>query len=584
METDTGEEYFFNAMTNVTSWELPEELKGIPEGVLRAPAAPQPPPQQQRQAQMQMHAQMQMQMQMQMMQQQMMLQQQQQQQMTGKRSISMPGMLQPPAKVLRSVEEEARARGMSPEDVAFERRLRILRGETAPETSGGRAAEEERRRREEEREARERAAKKEREEEEKRELAKKVKVFHELLTEMKVTQFTMWDSIVTKLAKDERFTLLPTMGARKEAFEAYARGRATARKVEKAQAAKTLAALVEEAVKKEDILEVKEFEKRYGKDERLKKYSSLSAKEIKEAFEKVAGPIREARLKEKNVDRAEGRHIYVGLLQECEWIRHDSHWSDVRRRLRKDSARYSRCGLASEEKEDLFYDHLKRLQKARERERKLRNLEDEARRRRERESRELEHRRRVRERTEAIENLKCVYEEMVKKPMRWEEVEERLCAMPRFTTRVLGEREKREILSEHLEHLGISTRRQFIALLESMPGVTLDSTFAEVETALGLLDDSRAQLLDEEGRKEAVDSYTRRLVADAARQFKALLENDVSKITPARSGPSFDKALRLMRRDKRWKALDGHAHVRDQLIMEFIDVGAQSDSDDGDSE
>ena len=164
-------------------------------------------------------------------------------------------------------------------------------------------------------------------------------------------------------------------------------------------------------------------------------------------------------------------------------------------------------------------------------------------------------------------------------PMQWEEVEERLCAMPRFTTRALSDREKKEILSEHLEHLDFSTRRQFIALLESMPGVTLDSTFEEVEAALGRLDDPRAKLLEGESKREAVDSLIRRLVADAARQFKALLENDVAKITPARSGPSFDKALRLMRRDKRWRALDGHAEVRDELILEYIDGGASDDED-----
>jgi len=571
VETDTGEEYFFNAMTNVTSWEVPEELAAIPAHVLRAPAPPRPTPAQvQQQMQTHMQAQMQAHMQAQIqaqMQAQMHMQAQMQAQMTGKRPGSAAGMQQPPAKVMRSVEEEARARGMSAEDVAFERRLRMLRGEAPPDAE------------EEERKEREAEERKEKEEKERRERAEQEKMFFELLAEHKVTQFTMWDAVETKLAKDERFSALPTQSARKEAFERYARERAGKRRQEKVTAAKALAGLVREAVAA-GVLEASAFKKEYGSDERYNVAGALSAKEVEEMFEKEAKPVREQRLKEKKLDRAEGRQMYVGLLQECSWIRYDSHWSDVRRRLRRDSARYSKCGLSSDEKEDLFYEHVDRLKKTRDRERKLRQLEEEARRRREREARDLEYRKRVRERKEAVEGLQCLYEEMVKRHFSWEEAEERLGAMPRFNTRAISEREKRELLAEHLEKLGLGQRRQFLSLLESMPGVTVDSTVEGVTASLATVDDSRAGLLDEAGRREAIETHLRRLVADAARHFRRLLEEDVAKITPARSGPSFDKALRLMRKDKRWKALDSHADVRDQLIIEYMEGGAAPGSDE----
>lgn len=63
------------------------------------------------------------------------------------------------------------------------------------------------------------------------------------------------------------------------------------------------------------------------------------------------------------------------------------------------------------------------------------------------------------------------------------------------------------------------------------------------------------------------------MLSEAKSGFKDLLQTMKKEITLSKSGPQFDSALDIIKRDPRWKALDLKSDIREELLNEYKKFG-----------
>merc|ERR1712137_353069 len=170
---------------------------------------------------------------------------------------------------------------------------------------------------------------------------------------------------------------------------------------------------------------------------------------------------------------------------------------------------------------------------------------------------------------EAEEQLRVLYTEFITKPCSWEEAQGRLLGKSRFENRLLGRSRNRELFEKHLESLRQSQAATFYEMLKSaLPPIALGSIYETCQ--MRLQKDPRYETLStEEERKATFERYQDDLLRDAEKGFRTLLRNMTTEITLSKSGPHFERALEIIKKDPRWRALDLRSDRRDALLEEY---------------
>lgn len=217
----------------------------------------------------------------------------------------------------------------------------------------------------------------------------RLKQFREMLIEKQVSAFSTWEKELHKIVFDSRYLLL-TSKERKAAFDNYVKERAEEERKEKKGRLKQVKEhfmkfLDEVQSQHYPRLSYNEFCQKYGRDERFKAVEKSRDREA--FFSEHASETKRREKEEKAHSRDKVREMFLEILKD-KILDYHLKWPDVRKRFEHES-RFS--ALDSDEKEDLFRIHQKKLKaeaKARKKRKKAKNKEK-ARRLKEKSHREI---------------------------------------------------------------------------------------------------------------------------------------------------------------------------------------------------
>ncbi|KIJ53807.1 hypothetical protein M422DRAFT_25572 [Sphaerobolus stellatus SS14] len=197
-------------------------------------------------------------------------------------------------------------------------------------------------------------------------------LFKTLLKEKDVNPLHPWDTSLPLFINDPRYVLLPSVSARREAFDEYCRDAARAQRAAKAAAQK------EEAEKaagtgvdkdketylkllKEEVTSTRttwtDFRRKWKKDRRY--YGWAGEREREKAFREWLKEL--ADIKKKAAEKAE-REFFL-LLKEHKEIKPGDVWKEVKRKIDPKDRRYDAVGSSSL-REELFNTYLKTLEQS----------------------------------------------------------------------------------------------------------------------------------------------------------------------------------------------------------------------------
>ncbi|ODN01142.1 Transcription elongation regulator 1 [Orchesella cincta] len=204
----------------------------------------------------------------------------------------------------------------------------------------------------------------------------RLKQFREMLIEKQVSAFSTWEKELHKIVFDSRYLLL-TSKERKAAFDNYVKERAEEERKEK----KTRMKQVKEHFMKflDEVqsqnyprLSFNEFVQKYGRDERFKAVEKSRDREA--YFLEHISEMKRREKEERAHSKEKTKDMFLDSLRDKVFDYH-LKWADVRKKFENDS-RFSM--VDSEEKEELFRIHQKKLKaeaKARKKKKKAKNKE-----------------------------------------------------------------------------------------------------------------------------------------------------------------------------------------------------------------
>lgn len=305
--------------------------------------------------------------------------------------------------------------------------------------------------------------------------------FKEMLKERGVAPFSKWDKELPKIVFDPRFKAVQSYSARRALFEHYVRTRAEEERKEKRAAHKAAVEgfkqLLEEA--KVDIdhnTDYQTFKKKWGHDPR---FELLDRKDREILLNERVYVQRRANAEKNEAIRATSTSNFKAMLFENASINLSSRWSKVKDSLRSDP-RYK--SVAHEDREVLFNEYISEMKLAdeeanqaekvkQEEQEKLKERERATRKRKEREEQEVERVRSKARRKEAIESYQALLVEIIKDPRAsWTESKPKLEKDPqgRAASPHLDKSDFEKLFREHVKILYERCVQDFKALLSEV--------------------------------------------------------------------------------------------------------------------
>eukprot|EP00884_Botryococcus_braunii_P003278 jgi/Botrbrau1/12951/Bobra.154_2s0011.1 len=313
--------------------------------------------------------------------------------------------------------------------------------------------------------------------------------FREMLSEKGVTAFSRWERELPRLLQDPRFQAVPTLRERRLLFDDYCKMVADEHKKAKGggkkAAAEAFAVLLNEiaagAVPPGDVGEegstgagitadttLADLEEGWGDDPRWK---ACDAKVRAEAVEARVAPLRKAAYEEAAAKKSALESGFKALLQERR-MEAGARWSKVKPAISSDP-RYK--AVPRDEREHLFRTYLEEQEvaaQARRQERKEReDKERESRQRAAKDTEEAEKRRRKAAYHDAVANLNTLLSEVVKDcEAHWSDWKAKLERDPqgRATNPVLEKGDPEKLFREHVNQLHVRAITNFHELLEKV--------------------------------------------------------------------------------------------------------------------
>ncbi|CAK5078666.1 unnamed protein product [Meloidogyne enterolobii] len=211
-------------------------------------------------------------------------------------------------------------------------------------------------------------------------LEERIKQFRQLLEDKKVSATSTWEKELSKIVFDQRYLLLSAV-ERKAAFDAYCRERAEIEKEEKRKKAKEAKAefykLLDEAkLHGKSTFSSFSTNSKWAKDPRFKAVEKVRDREA--YFKDFVEQLYKKEKEEKRKERDKAKECFVALLKEQEYLRRNSVWAVVKKKIDKDE-RYRNKNLDSETRQKLFDEHAKTCpEPTEEEEAEAKRLEEEA--------------------------------------------------------------------------------------------------------------------------------------------------------------------------------------------------------------
>ncbi|KAL7124218.1 hypothetical protein ABFS83_14G033700 [Erythranthe nasuta] len=316
--------------------------------------------------------------------------------------------------------------------------------------------------------------------------------FKEMLKERGVAPFSKWEKELPKIVFDARFKAISNHSARRALFEHYVRTRAEEERKEKRAAQKAASEgfkqLLEEA--KEDIdhnTDYETFKRKWGEDHR---FQALERKEREFLLNERVSPLRKIAQERAQAERAAATSDFKSMLKDNGDVTSSSRWSKVKDSLKSDP-RY--MSVKHDDREKLFNEYVAELKAAEEETvRKARAVQDEEdkikereralRKRKEREEQEVERVRQKARRKEAIESYQALLVETIKDPQAsWTASKPKLEKDPqgRAANPHLDKSDLEKLFREHVKSLHERCVGEFRALLTDV--ITAEASARETE-------------------------------------------------------------------------------------------------------
>ncbi|CAI0405101.1 unnamed protein product [Linum tenue] len=323
--------------------------------------------------------------------------------------------------------------------------------------------------------------------------------FKEMLKERGVAPFSKWEKELPKIVFDPRFKAIPSHSARRSLFEHYVKTRAEEERKEKRAAQKAAVdgfkQLLEEA--SEDIDQYTDyytFRKKWGNDPR---FEALDRKDREHLLNERVLNLRKAAREKAQAERSAVAAGFKSMLRERGDITVHSRWSRVKDSLRNDP-RYKT--IKHEDREALFNEYLSDLKAAdqeaeremkakRDEQERLKERERELRKRKEREEQEMDRVRLKVRRKEATSSFQALLVETIKDPQAsWTESKTRLEKDPqgRATHPDLDPSETERLFREHVKMLQERCVQDYKALLAEV--ITVEAAADKMEDGKTVLD------------------------------------------------------------------------------------------------
>jgi len=183
--------------------------------------------------------------------------------------------------------------------------------------------------------------------------------FKELLEEKKISAFSTWEKELHKIVFDARYLLL-TSKERKQVFDKYVRERADEERKERKAKSKEVKENFRELLEEVDITSrtsYSEFSREHGKDSRYKGVEKSRDRE--DIFKDYLVELRKREKEDKEEKRKSVKKDFKNLLKDTDEIDRHSHWSDIKKVIQDDD-RYLAVDSSSQ-REDWFMDYLQEL-------------------------------------------------------------------------------------------------------------------------------------------------------------------------------------------------------------------------------
>ncbi|GAV80419.1 WW domain-containing protein/FF domain-containing protein, partial [Cephalotus follicularis] len=381
--------------------------------------------------------------------------------------------------------------------------------------------------------------------------------FKEMLKERGVAPFSKWEKELPKIVFDPRFKAIPSHSARRSLFEHYVKTRAEEERKEKRAAQKVaiegFKQLLEEA--SEDIdhyTDYQTFKKKWDSDPR---FEALDRKDRELLLNERVLPLKRAAEEKAQAIRVAAASDFKSMLREKGDITAISRWSKVKDVLRNDP-RYK--SVKHEDREILFSQYiaeLKAVEEEAEREAKakkheqerLKERERELRKRKEREEQEVERVRVKVRRKEAVASLQALLVETIKDPQAsWTESKPKLEKDPqgRATNPDFDPYDIEKLFREHIKILHQRCAHDFKALLSEVVTTEAAVQKSDGKTALNSWSTAK-RLLKPDARYNRMprkdrEGLWRRYVEEMLRKQKPDFDQKDEKHKDAKGRSSID--------------------------------------------
>eukprot|EP01116_Phalansterium_solitarium_P018177 TRINITY_DN471_c0_g3_i1.p1 TRINITY_DN471_c0_g3~~TRINITY_DN471_c0_g3_i1.p1 ORF type:complete len:857 (-),score=296.05 TRINITY_DN471_c0_g3_i1:81-2651(-) len=414
-------------------------------------------------------------------------------------------------------------------------------------------------------------------------LEEKVEMFKQMLRDKKITPFSTWDKELPKLAFDPRFKVLPNHADRRAVFDQFVRNRAEEERRERREKVNSI---------RESLRKLLEGEKpRVTHETTVDAFNKLAASvdpafneltsdDQEKLFKETVLPLRKQVKDKETSEKEQAKQAFRQLLRESNELSAAASWSKVKHKV-EDDARYRSKLLSSKDREDIFAEMVAELRKAeddkRREEQRRRAKEDEIKSSLERDQRERERGLQKLKFQEALTNFQTMLRERVRDSQAsWTRTRKALEADARFHSEELTPEHKEEAFREHCNSILQEQRNDFMTLLNEVAlteKINLTTTNYEMIKHL-INEDPRYMLLDSQERRQVFSQFLDNLRNKLLHSFRELLveSKNTGMITSksALSGPKLEHLKDLMKRDKRYTALDPIPDERDRWLTGYI--------------
>ncbi|KZV28352.1 pre-mRNA-processing protein 40C [Dorcoceras hygrometricum] len=382
--------------------------------------------------------------------------------------------------------------------------------------------------------------------------------FKEMLKERGVAPFSKWEKELPKIVFDPRFKAIPSHSARRAIFDHYVRTRAEEERKEKRAAQKAaldgFKQLLEEA--KEDIdhnTDYQSFKKRWGEDPR---FQALDRKEKEILLNERVLPLKRDAYERAQAVRTAATSSFKSMLQDNRDINSNSRWYKVKDGLKSDP-RYK--SVNHEDREKLFNEYIAERKAAEEEmerksraqkdeEEKLKERERALRKRKEREEQEVERVRLKARRKEAVESYQALLVETIKDfRASWTESKPKLEKDPqgRSANPHLDKSDLEKHFREHVKSLHERCALEFRALLTEV--VTAEAATQDTQEGKTIINSwsTAKQLLKSDPRYKKMrrkerESLWHRHAEEIQRKLKSMNDQDAERHAEPKTRNSVD--------------------------------------------